>query len=174
MLHFQKQESHYILQDFYCGVLKMDSFIKDGLEYILKDPRYNFYVVKDDNEAIVAMFVYSEGKVIRGKDEYIEIIDDGCPHAVFNDGCIIDAVCYETLEIDYLAVQEEYRNQGIGSTIISQLAQLAKGQGRHFLTVDAFHEEGYSAIPFYEKNHFIAVEDYKKEQDTQRMFLFVG
>lgn len=46
----------------------MDSFIKDGLEYILKDPRYNFYVVKDDNEAIVAMFVYSEGKVIRGKD----------------------------------------------------------------------------------------------------------
>lgn len=105
----------------------MDSFIKDGLEYILKDPRYNFYVVKDDNEAIVAMFVYSEGKVIRGKDEYIEIIDDGCPHAVFDDGCIIDAVCYETLEIDYLAVQEEYRNQGIGSTIISQLAQLAKG-----------------------------------------------
>lgn len=174
MLHFQKQESHYILQDFYCGVLKMDFFIKDGLEYILKDPRYNFYVVKDDNGVIVAMFVYSEGKVIRGKDEYIEIIDEGCPHAVFDDGCIIDAVCYETLEIDYLAVQEEYRNQGIGSTIISQLAQLAKGQGRHFLTVDAFHEEGYSAIPFYEKNHFIAVEDYKKEQDTQRMFLFVG
>ena len=143
MLHFQKQESHYILQDFYCGVLKMDSFIKDGLEYILQDPRYNLYVVKDDTGVIVAMFVYSEGKVIRGKDEYIEIIDDGCPHTVFEDGCIIDEVCYETLEIDYLAV-------------------------------DAFHEEGYSAIPFYEKNHFIAVEDYKKEQDTQRMFLFIG
>ena len=77
-------------------------------------------------------------------------------------------------KIDYLAVQEEYRNQDIGSTIISQLAQLAKSQGRHFLTVDAFHDEGYSAIPFYEKNHFIAVEDYKKEQDTQRMFLFIG
>ena len=87
---------------------------------------------------------------------------------------MIDRICYETLEIDYLAVQEEYRNHGIGSTIISQLTQLAKRQGKHFLTVDAFHEEGYSATPFYEKNNFIAVEDYKKEQDTQRMFLYVG
>ena len=71
MLHFQKQESHYILQDFYCGVLKMDSFIKDGLEYILQDPRYNFYIVKDDNGVVVSMFSYSEGK-----DEYIEIITE--------------------------------------------------------------------------------------------------
>lgn len=152
----------------------MDLFIKDGLEYILQDPKYNFYTVKDDNDVIVAIFVYSEGKVIREKDEYIEIIEEGTPHAIFEDGYVIDRICYETLEIDYLAVQEEYRNHGIGSTIISQLAQLAKRQGKHFLTVDAFHEEGYSATPFYEKNNFIAVEDYKKEQDTQRMFLYVG
>lgn len=152
----------------------MDIFIKDGLQSIIQDPKFNFYVVKDDDDVIVAMFVYSEGKVIRGKDEYVEIVDDGCPHAVFEDGYIIDCICYDTLEIDYLAVNEKYRNQGIGSAIISQLAQLAKGYGKHFLTVDAFHEEGYSAIPFYEKNNFIAVEDFKKDQDTQRMFLFIG
>lgn len=174
MLHFQKQDSHYILRDFYCGVAKMDMFISDGLEYILQEPKYHFYIVRDDNDVIVAMFVFSEGKVIRGKDEYIEIVDDGTPHAIFEGGCVIDRICYETLEIDYLAVQEEYRNNGIGTTIISELSKLAKQQGKHFLTVDAFHEDGYSAIPFYEKNQFIAVEDFKAEQDTQRMFLFVG
>lgn len=152
----------------------MDLFIHDGLEYILQEPKYNFYTVVDDSNVIVAMFVYSEGKVLREKNEYLEIIEDGSPHATFENGCVIDRICYDTLEIDYLAVQEEYRNRGIGSTIISQLALLAKKKGKHFLTVDAFHEEGYSAIPFYEKNQFITVEEYKKEKDTQRMFLFVG
>lgn len=174
MLHFQKQTSHFILQDFYCGVPKMDSFIRDGLCYILKDPKYNFYIVRNDDNDIVAMFVYSDGVVIREKNEFHEIIDTGSPYAIFEGGYIVDKICYYTLEIDYLAVQEEYRNQGIGSTIIAQLAHLAQSLGKHFLTVDAFHEPTYSAIPFYEKNQFIAVEDYKETQDTMRMFLYVG
>lgn len=106
MLRSQKRDSHYILRGFYCGVSRMDMFIKDGLEYILQEPNYHFFVVRDDDGVIVAMFVYSEGKVIRGKDEYVEIVDDGIPHAIFEGGRIIDRLCYETLEIDYLAVQK--------------------------------------------------------------------
>lgn len=61
ILHFQKQQPHSVLWNFYCGGSKMDLFIKDGLENILQNPKYNFYTVRDDNDVIVAMFVYSEG-----------------------------------------------------------------------------------------------------------------
>lgn len=148
----------------------MDEFIKNGMKSILQDTRYSLYVVRDDSDILVGMFVFSEGIVLRKKNEYLDIIDDGCEYAILEGEHIIDKIRYSSLEIDYLAIQKEHRNQGIGSTIISELAKLAKSQGRHFLTVDAFHDKDYSAIPFYEKNQFLAVEDFREEQDTLRMF----
>lgn len=177
MLHFQKQSSFTILHDFRCGVPKMDMFIRDGLEYILQDSKYSLFIVKDDNLQdlngefrIVAMFVISSGMIIRDKDAYMEIEDEGSPFAVYDNGEIIDMTSFQTIEIDYIAVQEEFRNKGIGTEIINQLAALAKKNSKYFLTVDAYHEGEYSAIPFYEKNLFIQVEDYDENKDTCRMF----
>ena len=38
-----------------------------------------------------------------------------------------------------------------------------------FLTVDAYHNAEYSAIPFYEKMGFFAIEEFSDDSDTLRM-----
>lgn len=152
----------------------MDNFIHSGLDKILEDDKYSLFIVRDEKNVIVAMFVVSNGIVIRDKDEYHELETTGSPYAVFENGSIIDKTCFPTIEIDYLAVQKEYRNQGIGTTIINELSLLARSNNKHFLTVDAFHNEKYSAIPFYEKVQFIPVEDFCEDSDVLRMFLYLG
>jgi len=148
----------------------MDTFIHDGLDDVLKNPQYNLYVVKNDDEKVVAMFVFSEGTVILDKDKYLEKGIAGSDFGVFSENGIDVKSCYQTLEIDYLAVSSEYRNGHIGSTIISQLTRKAKEMGKHFLTVDAYYSKTYSAIEFYRKNGFVAVEKQDALQNTLRMY----
>lgn len=80
---------------------------------------------------------------------------------------------YPTLEIDYLAVRKDLRGKGYGSEIMAELVKKAKSKNCYFLTVDALHIKGYSAIPFYEKNGFFALQEYSDESDTLRMALRV-
>lgn len=64
---------------------------------------------------------------------------------------------YPSLEITYLAVNKKYQNMKIGSTLINFIANIARNQnvsGCIFLTVNALHTPAYSAVSFYEKNHF--------------------
>lgn len=42
-----------------------------------------------------------------------------------------------------------------------------------FMTVSAYHSKDYSAIPFYEKQGFFAIQEYSDEYDTLRMVLRV-
>lgn len=51
----------------------MDEFIKNGMKSILQDTRYSIYVVRDDSDILVGMFVFSEGIVLRKKDEYLDM-----------------------------------------------------------------------------------------------------
>lgn len=46
---------------------------------------------------------------------------------------------------------------------------MAKDRKCYFLTVDAYHSKSYSAIPFYEKQGFFALQDYSDDFDTLRM-----
>ena len=58
---------------------------------------------------------------------------------------------YPALEISYLAVKEEHRSQGIRKAIVDSIADITQRQknaGCMFLTVEAYIENDYSAVPF--------------------------
>lgn len=46
---------------------------------------------------------------------------------------------------------------------------MAQSNGCFFLTVDAYHDDEYSAIPFYEKCGFFALQELSDEYDSLRM-----
>lgn len=176
-LFFRKQTSAKVLSEFYCGVGKIDEFIHGNLEFFLDDDMYSFYTVHFETGELVAMFIFSCGKITRRKGEKMEIEETGSPHTAFDDGELTDLIQYDTLELEYLAVQEEYRDNKkdrIGSQIIEELAARARNEGKYFITVGAYHESGYSAIGFYERNQFCAVEEYDGDKDTLRMYKYIG
>lgn len=172
-LHFEKHSPSVNLESFNCGIEVMDSFIHKRLSDVLKDSQYNLYLVKNDDEKVVALFVFSEGTVVLDKDRYLEEGITGSDHALFNNNGIDIRTCYQTLEIDYLAVSSDCRHSHIGTTIIEQLSFKAKELGKHFMTVNAYHNSNYSAIEFYRKNGFIAVEKLETSQNTLRMYACV-
>ena len=115
------------------------------------------------------MFVTSAGIFVDNDGEYQDI-PNGKPWGFLDgDSQIQSQTVYPSLEIDYLAVRKDVRESGIGSRIIEELSLRARGKNCFFLTVDAYHTKGYSAIPFYEKQGFFALQEYSDEYDTLRM-----
>ena len=170
MLRYSQESSADILKEFECGIQIMDDFIHGILGSFLKrDPRYCLYVVSEDGLGIVAMFITSAGCFVDNKGEF-EDIPLGKPWGYLDeDFQIQNGIMYPTLEIDYLAVRKDLREKGYGTTIVSELSKMAKDRKCYFLTVDAYHSKSYSAIPFYEKQGFFALQDYSDDFDTLRM-----
>lgn len=176
-LFFRKQTSTKVLSEFYCGVGTIDEFIHGNLKFVLDDDMYSFYTVHFETGELVAMFITSPGAILRKKGAKLKIEETGTLHTTFDDGEFHDMIRYDTLELEYLAVQEEYRDNKkdrIGSKIIEELTAQARNEGKYFITVGAYHESGYSAVPFYEKNQFCAVEKYDEDKDTLRMYKYIG
>lgn len=170
MLRYLKGSSASILEGFECGIQKMDAFIHESLDAFLKnDPRYSFFVVVEEELGIVAMFVTSSGMFV-DHDEEFDDIPFGKPWGYMGEDLKMHAgMMYPTLEIDYLAVRKDLRGKGYGSTIIEELSRIAQNKGCFFLTVDAYHDAEYSAIPFYEKCGFFALQELSEEYDSLRM-----
>ena len=170
MLWFSEESSANILKDFECGIQAMDDFIHLSLESFLKnDPRYKFSVAVDDDQGIVAMFVTSAGIFIDHDDEFQDL-PFGKPWGYMDeDFQMHSGLMYPSMEIDYLAVRRDLREKGYGSEIIKEITERAKLKNCFFLTVDAYHTKDYSAIPFYEKQGFFALQEYSEDYDTLRM-----
>lgn len=153
----------------------MDNFIHCSLESFLKnDSRYQLNVAKDDALGIVAMFVTSPGNFVDNGDEYQDL-PLGKPWSYLDEESQIQSgMMYPSLEIDYLAVRKDLRNNGYGTRILEELLLRAKEKNCYFLTVDAYHTKGYSAIPFYEKRGFFAIQEYSDDFETLRMALRVS
>ena len=80
---------------------------------------------------------------------------------------------YPALEITYLAVNEKYGRQGLGRIVVEVILEKAQNQdlaGCQFLTVEALHTKGYSAVGFYEKCGFSPCDYPNPNKDTLRMF----
>lgn len=140
------------------------------LKYSREDSaEYSFYVALDDEHGIVAMFVTSSGIFVDHDGEFQDL-PLGKPWGYLDDDFEMHSgTMYPTLEIDYLAVRRDLRDKGIGAEIIAHLSETAHGKKCYFLTVDAYHTKGYTAIPFYEKQGFFALQEYSEEYDTLRM-----
>lgn len=115
------------------------------------------------------MFVTSSGIFVDHDGEFQDL-PLGKPWGYLDDDFEMHSgTMYPTLEIDYLAVRRDLRDKGIGTEIIAHLSETAHVKKCYFLTVDAYHTKGYTAIPFYEKQGFFALQEYSEEYDTLRM-----
>ena len=165
------------LDDFNCGIKAMDDFIHSGLANSVRNHYCNLYSVTLDNE-IVAMFSLSFDSLELDLDSLEEILDNQSSSNKPNlSSNYVDTFLskhhYPALEISYLAVKENYRRKGIGKAVVDSIAEMAQRQktaGCMFLTVEAYIEEDYSAVPFYNACHFEPCEYKKPDKETLRMF----
>lgn len=173
-LHLRLEHDASILSDFYSGVDKMDQFIHTRLSAFLRAYNCRFYVLRNTEDMIVAMFVVSEGRLILDEDckddlrvkfpdiETLEELKDYWEAGVF-----------PSIEIDYLAVRKEYREQNIGRDIISLINSFKDDAFYHqplFMSVNAYRTTDYSATGFYEKCRFWASEFINPNIESLRMY----
>lgn len=131
-LTFERTFETGVLSSFFCGVRKIDQLIhkaNNGLNSFISENKCEFYIVKSQDEP-VALFVFSESSIL------------------------VNDIEHASLELDFIAVKSEYREMGIGRTIIDTLEEHAKNNNYHFLTVGAYHDKRYSAEGFYLKCGF--------------------
>lgn len=165
------------IDDFNCGIKAMDDFIHSGLANSVRNHYCNLYSVTLDNE-IVAMFSLSFDSLELDLDSLEEILDNQSSSNKPNlSSNYVDTFLskhhYPALEISYLAVKENYRRKGIGKAVVDSIAEMAQRQktaGCMFLTVEAYFEKDYSAVPFYNACHFEPCEYKKPDKETLRMF----
>lgn len=164
------------LRDFHCGIQAMDDFIHSGLEESMKNHYCNTYSVHYGTE-LVAMFALSFDSLELDSDS-IEEMSEGLTvnKPEMSKGYVetfLSKHHYPALEIAYLAVEEKYRRQGMGKSIVNAIADMAQKQnmaGCMFLTVEAYIEKEYSAVPFYYSCRFEPCEFKKPNKETLRMF----
>lgn len=134
---------------FNSGIREIDMLIHrrtGGLMSFIEEVPCEFYVARIEDEP-VALFVLSDRMVT------------------------VDNEKYPSLEIDFIAVKQEWRNKGIGAHILQLAERNARDAEFSFLTTAAFFNKRYSAIGFYEKCGFVKNGD--RQGNTIPMFKYL-
>ena len=170
-----RHSSAEALKSFECGIKEMDQFIHRDLSGFLVDHKNQLFVVRDMQNAVVAMFVLSEGFFFDNSKAFEDMPAYGKPFAILDKvtGTTKFTKRYSTVEIEYLAVSKDLRGTHIGTSIIQAIANLARSQSTQFITVDAYCTMNYSAVPFYQKCNFKILENQDRTYDTVRMLYVV-
>lgn len=165
-----------VLSGFHCGIQAMDNFIHDGLEESIRNHYCNSYSVYLDS-TLVAMFALGFDSLELDSDsidEMVEGISTNKPELSKNYvDTFLSKHHYPALEIAYLAVEQQHRNKGIGQAIVNAIADMAQKQKMAscmFLTVEAYIEKDYSAVPFYNVCGFEPCEYRNPNKETLRMY----
>lgn len=176
-LTIDKLDDTSLLADFFCGVQSMDEFIHQGLQMSLDNHFCRAYSVSL-GDTIVAMFALSYDSIDLDTDDRDELATGisgaGTPaiEVDYKDTFYYKRR-YPALDIAYLAVKKEYRERGIGESIIQVIIEETKNQdyaGCQFLSVEALKTKEYSAVGFYQKCGFSPNEQPNANKDTLRMF----
>lgn len=162
---------------FCCGVKAMDDFIHGKLESCVKNSFCKLYVVKGENEEVVALFALSFDSLRLDNDDKDDLLKEFAgtttPHLTKEyDEMFWTKAHYPALEIAYLAVDKKFQKRHIGRDIIETIVDKAQNQtfaGCQFLTVDAYCTKEYNAVPFYQKCGFANI-DIVPIFDTVRMY----
>ena len=104
-------------------IIKSSDSINDQIHEKLKDYNRNF--MKELND--YSYHIELDGKTIAG---------------------IVAGSTYDTLEIDYLFVDEEYRRNGLGTKLMKHVEDLAKSNGIKTILVNTY---SFQAPEFYKK-----------------------
>lgn len=151
------------LAEFYTGKEKMDDFLHNYLKDC-EECHYcrTFCVRLKKNDTIIAIFALAFDSVDIELDDFDDMRIGAAGTELpsvnrnFRDQFEQKAT-YPALEIAYFAVDRRFQDLHIGSALIEQIVAMAREQrlgGCVFLTVRAWHIQGYSAVGFYEKNQF--------------------
>lgn len=173
-LHLKLEHDASILSDFYSGIDAMDTFIHTRLSAFLKAYNCRFYVLRNEQGIVVAMFVTSGGHLYLDedcKDDLRLKFPDIEEWAELKD--YWEAGVFPSIEIDYLAVKKEYRDQHIGTDIISIIESFKDDAFYNhplFLSVNAYCTDEYTATGFYERCRFWASEFRGQHVDSLRMY----
>ena len=173
-LIFERVDNVSSLSNFNCGYTPIDSFIHDkenGLEKYVTSGLTALWVVKSE-EKPVAIFALSKASLILNSFDNKVLERDG----VKIDPDIFDTKdSYPAVEIDYLAVSENWRHKGLGEHIIAMIyEQCCKDRlsATMFITVEAIDTKDYSAVGFYKKCGF-KESDYTLNKNLSN-FAFTG
>lgn len=176
-LTIEKLDDIRELHGFRCGVDSMDCFIQNGLIQSIENHFCRAYIAKLEGETI-AVFALSYDSIdldVEDKAELIEGISNAATPKLSVDykETFYSKRRFPALDIAYLAVKQEYRNCGIGESLIEIIAEKTIEQdfaGCQFLSVEALRTVDYSAVGFYLKCGFAANELPNANKDTLRMF----
>ena len=151
--HYEKLSSKHDLSNFSCGVEDLDEFLKeDALEQ------------QEKNLSVTYLAIY-KNKILG----YVSILADKVECKKINKKSAIYSH-YPAVKIGRLAVDEKYRNYGIGSAILISISKMIKeisnDVGISFITIDAY----CIARKFYLKNSFkqMKIENSKKLKRTSK------
>jgi GNAT superfamily N-acetyltransferase len=154
----------YELTEFDCGDSDLNEFLLYDSKHFLEKCIANTFIL-DDNGRIAAYFCLLNDKISRleiTNSQWKKIRDS------FPDGKKFRS--YPTIKIGRFAVSLDYRNQGIGSELLSGLKYLLKTEKNRsafrFITVDAY----LSAVNFYRKNGFKELTKKDEDEHTRLMF----
>ena len=172
-LVFERIDDASVLSNFYCGIQDMDDFIHDRLQNYLNRTGCDAYVVKLKDD-IIAMLSLGEDTLFLDDFDKDDMRSGFIPkpNKAMEDQTFLSENEFPAIEITYLAVSKMWRGQGIGEYIISQIENkvLHDYPKCEFITVEAYHTEGYSAVGFYTRCNFTPAELPMGYKDTLRMY----
>lgn len=173
-LRFERISDVDVLSNFVCGLSDVDEFIHNELYNYVGSGGCELYIVKDTDE-IVAMFCLDKSTLTLGevaKEKMQGGVKPVPQHNPAPDDTYWWRSSYEAVEITYLAVAKDRRNQHIGSLVIEAIMErvAASDSSADYVIVRALQcEDGYTAVPFYEKCGFFLAE---KRVATKNLFMY--
>lgn len=174
----KKITDFHCLDTFHSGIESMDKFIREDFRISVENHYCSAFGIWYEEE-LVAVYALSFDSLDLDSDDKEELLtgisSTGVPDVNFNyENTFYSKPRYPALDIAYLAVQEQYRGQGIGTAIIELIADETRTQtfaGCQFLTVEALATREYSAVGFYEHCGFTPNELKNPNKDTLRMYM---
>ena len=151
----------------------MDDFIHEKLQGYLNRTGGDAYVVRI-GEDVVAMLSLGDDTLTLDEDDKDDMRSGFIPKpniALENQNYLSENE-FPAVEITYLAVDKNWRGQGIGEYIISQIENKVQNERPEceFITVEAYKTIGYSAVGFYSHCDFTPAEPPLGYKDTLRMY----
>ncbi|MBQ9666970.1 MAG: N-acetyltransferase [Bacteroidaceae bacterium] len=166
IIDIRRADDTSALLHFRCGVKSMDDFIHDkqnGLAKFIKLRLSNLWIAYEEEKA-VAFFALSKDAIMLNNEDRqnIERTSNLAERLASSEDAdkFWNKEKYPAVEIDYLAVCEEKRNEPgehLGTAIVEKIAQYAaqdKFSATLFLTVEALDTREYSAVNFYRRCDF--------------------
>lgn len=153
-----------IINSFYCGDNDLDDFILNEASLYLDSLLSVNYIMEEDNFPI-AFFSLSNDKIS------IHDFEDKTNFNRFRSRKFVNKKrikSYPAVKIGRFAIDTQSQGKGIGSVLLDFIKGyflVDNKTGCRFITVDAYK----SAIPFYEKNGFVALQNHS-DTFTQLMY----